>query len=157
MGFNIKDVPILGQGAEFIENLLQGVGATENPYGDDIIRAMQDAQAKYEAYRPEHMQARMQGMHNAFSVFDPANKMLADMYGPGVGVNWQGAISNPFPQAPPPSEAQPTSPAPKANPDAIQEAMARTQNIVDPRYRSMNPGGTLDQRSPKQFYSSRGQ
>jgi hypothetical protein len=64
---------------------------------------MQQAQAQYEAYRPEALRARMSAMGNAMSLFAPANGMLGQMYGPQAEIDFERAMQNPWrrPNQPP--------------------------------------------------------
>lgn len=86
--------------AGYGERLLMGLGVTENPHGDDIVKAMEEARQMYEAYSQQQAQDRMNAINSAFSMFGPANNMLGRMYGPQAMTDFDRALQNPLDRRP---------------------------------------------------------
>lgn len=67
-----------------------------DPNEEFKLQQMQNAGAAYGAYRPEVAQARMNGMRNSMSAYQPANNALAQMYGQGASVDPSQMQQNPM-------------------------------------------------------------
>lgn len=81
--------------------VLDGVGNLwDSIFGNDEEeahqKALKQAQQKMLAYRPEIMNARMQGMGQMAHAFVPINNMLTSAYGPSAAFDMSKIVQNPF-------------------------------------------------------------
>lgn len=73
-------------------NMAKGLGLAPNEAGPEKLAALKAAEETYRGYRPQNLQARQQAVDNAFSMFQPANNMLGQMYGQGAMVDFDQAL-----------------------------------------------------------------
>lgn len=92
---------------------MPGTGEGEGDDANNTITAMKQAAGKYDQYRPELMQARMNALNTALGAFSPVNTALGRMYGPEAQFDLSKAAVNPFAVG---SSANPGSNAPAAAP-----------------------------------------
>lgn len=75
---------------------MPGTGQGDGNDANNTISAMKAAGAKYDQYRPELMQARMNALNSALGAFSPVNAALGRMYGPDAQFDLSKAAVNPF-------------------------------------------------------------
>ena len=111
------DPVTIGAAALAAPAVLDGVGNLwDSIFGDDEAeahrKALQEAQSKMWAYRPEAQQARMNVMGNMSHAFAPMNNALTSVYGPGAAIDMSKIIQNPFANIP---QQQPRDRTPKTH------------------------------------------
>jgi hypothetical protein len=79
VNWNPSRLPVLGQ-------------FFENPAETQKQRSFSEAAAVYHAMRPELQDARMNALRQTMSLYQPVNRALGQMYGPGSQLDISGAL-----------------------------------------------------------------
>ncbi len=105
MGELLGKIPVLGGVAKDLPFVGDFFGTSDEQKAKE--KAMQDAVAAYEAYRPEQQRARELALGQGMQAYAPANRMLGSMYGPEAQLNFAPMVNSPMAQAQAETAAQP--------------------------------------------------
>jgi|GEM_PF-5081953 len=112
MGMGLHNVPLVG-------------GLFENPEEENLQQSMEQARQAYAQYRPMAEQARLNALAQTASLFQPVNRALGEMYGPGAQMSMP--VQSPLPEGMTGVGGQATS---RQDPSVLDQAMGLPGNLL---------------------------